>query len=42
MLHHEEGYFALDAKIEDAHDIGMPQVSDGTSLSAELVYVIAH
>jgi hypothetical protein len=41
MLHHEERYATLDAKFEDAHDIGMLQVSDGASFGAELVYVIA-
>jgi hypothetical protein len=42
MIHHEEGDFALDAEFEDAHDIGMRQVSDGPGLGTELVDVLAH
>jgi hypothetical protein len=42
MLHHEEGYAALDAKFEDAHDIGMDEASDSAGLRAEPVHIVRH
>src|SRR5579864_8960890 len=39
IIHNQKGGPALDPEFQDPHDMGMDQMSDGTSLSAKLVYI---